>query len=185
VPRGTAASGHIKYRYPYISLFPRAGHPAYASRVEESRAVEHTEGPGIRDAEEILLRAQEDESAALEARVRYRADGLPILVVDGPVAEGLRPGENVVDVRPSTIVNRHLRDDGFEQLAGRLYLTNQRLMLLGRAPLEVELGEIDELGLAGEQLLIRLRDGSGLSIEAARPRLLRVQIAAALVAGRS
>ena len=45
--------------------------------------------------------------------------------------------------------------------------------------------KIEELALAGERLLITLRDGTGLSIDASRPRLMRVQIAAALAAGRS
>jgi hypothetical protein len=58
-------------------------------------------------------------------------------------------------------------------------------MVVGHAPLDVELGGIDELALAGERLLVTLRDGTGLSIDASRPRLLRVQIAAALSAGRS
>lgn len=152
--------------------------------MEESLAIGQDGGPGIRDAEEILLRAREDEREALEARARYRVDGLPRLDVDGPVAERLRPDETVVDVRPSTIVSRHLRGDGTEQLPGRLYLTNQRLMLVGHAPFEIELGEIDELALAGERLLVTLRDATGLSIDVSRPRLLRVQIAAALAAAR-
>jgi hypothetical protein len=158
---------------------------AYASGVEEPQTVGRTEGPGIRDAEEILLRAREDERDAVEARVRYRADGLPVLEADGPVVDHLRPGETVVDVRQSTALSLHIRNDGFEQYAGRLYLTNQRLLLVGHPPFEVELGEIDELALAGERLLITLADGSGVSIDASRPRLLRVQTAAARAAGRS
>jgi hypothetical protein len=59
------------------------------------------------------------------------------------------------------------------------------LMVVGGAPLDVELAEIDELALAGERLLVTLRDGTGLSIDASRPRLMRVQIAAALAAGRT
>lgn len=152
--------------------------------MEEQQIVEQVGGPGIRDAEEILLRAREDEREAVEARARYRADGLPRLDVDGPVAERLRPDETVVDVRPSAVVSRHVFGDGTEQLPGRLYLTNQRLLLVGRAPLEVELGEIDELALAGERLLVTLRGATGLAIDASRPRLLRVQIAAALAAAR-
>jgi hypothetical protein len=153
--------------------------------VEESQTVERAGGPGIRDAEEILLRAHEDERDAVEARVRYRADGLPVLEVDGPAAERLRSGETVVDARSSTVVSRHLLDDGTEDFPGRLYLTTQRLMVVGQPPLDVELGEIDELALAGERLLVTLRDGTGLTIDASRPRLLRVQIAATLAASRS
>ena len=83
------------------------------------------------------------------------------------------------------MVSRHLRGDGTDDFPGRLYLTTQRLMVVGGAPLDVELSQIDELALAGERLLITLRDGTGLSIDASRPRLMRVQIAAALAAGRS
>ena len=78
----------------------------------------------------------------------------------GTIAERLRPGETVVDVRPSAVVSRHLRGDGTDEFAGSLYLTSQRLMLVGHAPLEVELGQIDELALAGERLLVTLPDGT-------------------------
>ena len=153
--------------------------------MEESLAIGLDGGPGIRDAEEILDRAREDERDAIEARSRYREDGLPVLEVDGPVTERLRPGETVMDVRTSAVVSRHLRGDGTDDHPGRLYLTTQRLMVVGGAPLDVELAEIEELGLAGERLLVTLRDGTGLAIDASRPRLMRVQIAAALAAGRS
>ena len=94
------------------------------------------------------------------------------------------PGETVFVERPSSVISRHQRGDGTDDFAGSLYLTSQRLLLLGHAPFEVELDQIDELALAGERLLVTLADGTGLSIDAARPRLLRVQIAAALTAGR-
>jgi hypothetical protein len=147
--------------------------------VEEGPTIEHGGGPGVRDAEEILLRAHEDERDAVEARARYRADGLPTLEVDEILAEHLRPNETVVDVRLSAVVNRHLRGDDTDVFAGRLCVTNQRLMIVGGTPLDIELGDIDELALAGERLLVTLRDATGLSIDASRPRLLRVQIAAA------
>jgi hypothetical protein len=157
----------------------------YPSRVDEPQLVQETQRPGIRDAEEILSRANEDERDAIEARTRYRAHGLPVLEVDGPIAERLRADETVIDARTSAVVSRHLRGDGTDHFPGRLYLTNQRLIVVGGAPLDVELSQIEELALAGERLLITLRDSSGLSIEASRPRLMRVQIAAALAAGRS
>jgi hypothetical protein len=153
--------------------------------VEEPQSIQQTQGPGLRDAEEILLRSYVDERDAIDARNRYRADGLPVLVVDGPVAERLRPGETVVDARTSAVVSRHFRGDGPDDFPGRLYLTTERLMVVGGAPLDVELDRIDEVALAGERLLITLRDGTGISIDASRPRLTRVQIAAAIAAGRS
>ena len=179
-----ARTASIAYPYPYFSLYHRTGRGPYASEVEESLAIGLDGGPGIRDAEEILDRVREDEREAFEARARYRTDGLPTLEADGAIAEHIRPGETVVVVRPSSAVSWHQRGDGTDDFAGTFYLTSQRLVLLGHTTFEVELVQIDELALAGELLLITLTDGTGLSIDAARPRLLRVQIAAALTAGR-
>jgi hypothetical protein len=146
--------------------------------VEVPRAIEQVGDPGIRDAEEILLRIRQDEAEADEARSRYRIEGLPAVDIDSLLAERLRPGETAVDIRSSSQVTRHPLGDGTDEHAGQLVLTSQRLLVVGRSPLEVELDEIDELSLAGERLLVTLRDGTGLSIHAPRPRLLRVQIAA-------
>jgi len=153
--------------------------------VDDSLAIAIDGGPGIRDAEAILERTREDERAAFDARALYRTEGLPTIEPDAAVTHSIRPGETVVSVRTSSVVSRHLRGDGIDDFAGRLYLTSQRLLLLGQSPLDVELDQIDELALAGERLLVTLTDGTGLSIDAVQPRLLRVQIAAALAGGRS
>jgi hypothetical protein len=153
--------------------------------VDDSLAIGIDGGPGIRDAEAILERTREDERAAFDARALYRTEGLPAIEPDAAVTHSIRPGETVVSVRTSSVVSRHLRGDGIDDFAGRLYLTSQRLLLLGQSPLDVELDQIDELALAGERLLVTLNDGTGLSIDAVQPRLLRVQIAAALAGGRS
>ena len=78
-----------------------------------------------------------------------------------------------------------------ESLSGRLYLTTARLVLLARTPdgpsdaeLSVPLDDVEELACVGERLLVSLADGTGLTIDAGRPRLLRVQIAAARAAAR-
>jgi hypothetical protein len=146
--------------------------------VEVPRAIEQVGDPGNRDADEILRRVRQDEAEADEARLRYRLQGLPSIDVDGLAAESLRPGEAAVAARFSTVVTRHLLGDGTDEFAGQLVLTTRRLLVVGHAPLVVELDEIDELTLAGERLLVILHDGTGLSIDASRPRLLRVQIAA-------
>jgi hypothetical protein len=156
----------------------------YASGVDDSLAIGLDGGPGIRDAEAILERARDDERAAFDARALYRIEGLPAIEPDGGIAESIRPGETVVSVRASALVSHHLRGEAGDDLAGRLYLTSQRLLLLGHGSLEVGLDQVDELALAGERLLVTLHDGTGLSIDAIQPRLLRVQIAAALTAGR-
>jgi hypothetical protein len=147
--------------------------------VEVPRAIEQVGDPGLRDAEGILLRIRQDEAEADKARIRYRVDGLPSVDVDGLAAERLLPGEAAVDVRSSAVITRHLLSDGTDEFAGQLVLTTRRLLVVGKTPLDVELSEIDELALGGERLLVTLRDGTGLSIDASRPRLLRVQIAAA------
>jgi hypothetical protein len=152
--------------------------------VEDSLAIGLDGSPGIRDAEEILIRVRQDEREAFEARERYRTDGLPTLDPDDQVADHISPGETVVAVRKSTVLSRPLRGEGTEETAGTLYLTNQRLLVLGHSRVAIELGQIDELAIAGERLLVTLIDGTGVSIDADRPRLLRVQIAAALTAGR-
>ena len=185
MPRDTGAGTvSIPYSYPYFSLYRRLVRGPYDLPMEESLAIGLSGGPGIRDAEEILIRAREDEREAFEARARYRTDGLPTIEPDDVIADSIGPNELVFVVRPSTLVSSHLRGDGTDDFAGRLYVTSRRLILLGRTTLEVELDQIDELALAGERLLITLIDRTGLSIDTAQPRLLRVQIAAALTAGR-
>jgi hypothetical protein len=139
----------------------------------------------VRDAEDILRRSQDDERDALAARARYQAEGLPRIEADTDLAHRLRVDESVVDVHSWAVVNRQPIEAGGEIFPGRLYLTTRRLMLLGQRHLELELDAIDEIALAGERLLVTLRDASGLTIEAARPRFLRVQIAAALTAVRA
>ena len=152
--------------------------------MEDSLAIGLDVGAGIRDAEDILERTREDEREAFEARALYRTEGLPAIEPDAAISEHIRPGETVVSVRPSSVVSRHLVGDSTDDYAGRLYLTSQRLVLLGHTDVEIELERIEELALAGERLLVTLTDRTGLSIDADRPRLLRVQIAAALTAGR-
>ena len=46
----------------------------------------------------------------------------------------------------------------------------------------MDLSEIDDVVLSGERLLLVLRGGQGVSIDAPQPRLLRVEIAAARAA---
>jgi hypothetical protein len=151
--------------------------------VEDHQRTEGEGSPAVRDAEEILRRADDDEREAIEARARYRAEGLPELPADELVVDRLRPEERVVDVRHAVVVNHH-PTEGAGSFPGRLYLTTSRLVLLGLQTIELELHAIEEVGVAGERLLITLRDATGMSIEASRPRLLRVQIAAALAAAR-
>jgi hypothetical protein len=152
---------------------------------DKSEALIGTDRAALRDAAEILAVAQADEEAAIHARRAIRDAGLPELVADAEVASLLAADETVAEVRSSVALERHLHDGTVDEMSGRLYLTTQRLLLLGRYTLSASLADVEELSLAAERLLVTLRDGTGLSIDAGRPRLLRVQIAAAVEAARN
>ena len=144
--------------------------------------------PAIRDAAEILARVAADEAAADRAREGYRTSPMISIAPDSRIAAVLDPGELLVAVRPSAVLERRgPQPDGRAPtgLAGELYVTSRRLILLGRMPLVIAYEEIKEVGLAGERLLLVLRDGKGVWLEAPQPRLLRVEIAAARAAART
>jgi len=67
---------------------------------------------------------------------------------------------------------------------GTLYLTSRRLIHLGQVIMSVPLTDIVETSLAGERLLLALRDGEGLALDLDRPRRLRAELAAAMRALR-
>ena len=140
----------------------------------------------VRDAEKIADRIARDEAAATQARQAYQADGLPVIEADGAGAF-LQPGETLHAVHGSAL----LEDAGWADRAahprgGTLYLTSERLVHTGVESSELSLAAIDEMGIALERLvLIRLRDGSDMAIEVDQPRLLRVQLAAAIAAQRA
>lgn len=143
------------------------------------------EEPALRDAEEILARAAADEAAADTARARYRNAPMPALPADERIGPLLVPGERVLAVHSSALLERRQPAPGARAragLAGTLYLTSRRVVLVGRMTLSYELGAIAEVMLAGERLLLLLHDGQGLTLEVTQPRLLRVEIAAARAA---
>jgi hypothetical protein len=97
----------------------------------------------------------------------------------------LAAGEHVVAVRRSALLDRRepaVGSDVPTGLAGDLYLTSRRLVLVGRLTLSFHLDEIEEAMLSGERLLLVMPGGQGASLDVAQPRLLRVEIAAARVA---
>lgn len=158
----------------------------------------------IEDAALVLERIRQDESAADAMRESIRRVGLPGVPHDGDVGPLLAEQERVVAIRggarirPEPAVAEdeasptagsgaevpvHTRRASVER-AGRLYLTTQRMLLLGGEPLAVALDAVEELAVIGERLLVSLRDGRGLSLDVARPRELRVLIAGALATVR-
>jgi hypothetical protein len=210
VPSSNTTGVRDPYPDQYFSRYLRTGPTHYAAAVKPDRSPrDGSANPALRDAAEILARSAADETAAIEARQRYRSDGLPAMEPDPEITLRLRAGEGVVEVRPGAMLARALAagagrgtvasDDPIsagdlalgQTQAGRLYLTTSRLVLLTRPSdspdvleLSVELADIEELALVGERLLVSLADGSGLTIDAGRPRLLRVQVAAARAAAR-
>ena len=143
--------------------------------------------PALRDAAEILARAEADEAAADEARERYRTRPTAALAPDARIGPLLAPGEQVLAKRESAFVDRRQPLPGSDEpsgIAGDLYLTSRRLVLAGRYTLAFELDEIEEALLSGDQLLLVMRDGRGASVGVAQPRLLRVEIAAARAVAR-
>jgi hypothetical protein len=129
-----------------------------------------------------------DEVAATEARARYRAAGMTPLDSDARIAPLIRPGEQVLAVHHGVRAESRAIPEGSEEpirLAGDLYLTSARLVLVDGVELSFGLDRIEEAVLSGEHLLLVMQDGAGLSIAADQPRLLRVQISAARSALRA
>src|SRR5512140_1887295 len=62
--------------------------------------------PVLRDADAILARAIEDETAALEARDRFRDGAMEPIEPDARIAERLVPDEVVFAVRRSAVLDR-------------------------------------------------------------------------------
>ena len=163
-------------------MVERSRRHAAASRAPgDARA----DNPAIRDAAEIVARAAADEAAADQARAAYRTRAMPALEPDTRIAPLLGPDEQVLAVRRSAMLDRRQPapdPNTPAELAGDLYVTSRRLVLVGRLTLSFHLDEIEEAMLSGERLLLVMPGGYGASLDVAQPRLLRVEIAAARVA---
>ena len=146
----------------------RSVHPAEGSTEE---------GPALRDAATAAARAADDEEAAAAARDRFRVGPIPAIEADDAIRPILRTDERVHALRRRAI----LREPGGEDAlgyGGTLYLTSCRLVHLGQVVVSVNLTDVEESSLAGERLLLALRDGQGLTLDVDQPRLLRAEIAA-------
>jgi len=137
------------------------------------------ESAALADADAVVRRIADDEAEARDERARLTVRGLPRLEADPTLLSRLEPGEEVVDVRPATRVER-IDPIGSTFLTGRLHLTTRRLILVGAQPLDVELASIEELSLVGERLLAVLGEGVGLCFDIAAPRVFRVRTAFAI-----
>jgi hypothetical protein len=145
------------------------------------------EGAAVRDAQTIADRIAADETAADDARQAYQAGGLPAVEPDAGAAAILHPGETLHAIHASALLEEAgLPSDTAQPRGGTLYLTSERVVHSGTESTELPLAEIDEMAVALERLvLIRRRDGSDLAVEVDQPRLLRVQLAAAIAAVRA
>jgi hypothetical protein len=166
-------------------LDPLRPEPARLDPVSEA-ALTTDEGAALRDALTIAARIAEDETQAHEARLRYQAEGLPQVEADERLSALSRTDETAHAIHTSAVLERGSPNgDGANLVGGTLYVTSQRVIHVAEETTEVGLGEIEEMAIALERLLlIRLRDGLDLALDVAHPRLLRVQIAAAMAAAR-
>jgi hypothetical protein len=147
---------------------PTASYPAEGSTEE---------GPALRDADTAAARAAADEEAAGSARDRFRVGPIPSIEPDDDVRSHLASGEIVHALRRHAIL-RAPGGDGALGYGGTLYLTSRRLLHLGQVVVSVSLTDIEETSLAGERLLLSLRDGEGITLDVDQPRLLRAEMAA-------
>jgi hypothetical protein len=145
------------------------------------------EGAAVRDAQNIAARIAADEAAADEARQAYQAGGLPAIEPDAGAAAILHAGETLHSIHASALLEEAgLTDGAALPRGGTLYLTSQRLIHTATEATELPLPEIEEMAVALERLvLIRRRNGADIALEVDQPRLLRVQLAAAIAAERA
>lgn len=139
--------------------------------------------PALRDAQAIAARVADDETAADAERERLNHEELLEVAAEGPVVDTLDRDERLHAVRGAAMIEQAGEPT---PTGGTLYLTSRRLLHLGPAgTLEVPLAAIADMAVAMERvLLVGLTDGSDLAVEVDRPRLLRVQVAAARAAAR-
>ena len=110
------------------------------------------------------------------------------MVPDDRIAPLLGPGEHVLSVRRSVVLDRRRpppRSSGPANLAGDLYVTSRRLVLVGELTLAIDLDEVEDAVVSGERILLVMGEGRGAALDVARPRQLRVEIATARAFARS
>ena len=121
----------------------------------------------------------EDEALAAAARVRYRTDGLASIEPDGDMRSALDADEQLLAVRETVSID-HRPIDGSPLTSGRLAITTKRLMVVDERALTLaSFEELDDVMVVRDRLVVTLRDGSGFTVTAVQPRLLRVQLAEA------
>jgi hypothetical protein len=125
--------------------------------------------------------SEADRTEAEAARSRYRAAGVIPISADPGIEKALAHGEWLVARRPSVRIDRRHHGDPLPP-CGDLYVTSDRILLVGRGLLSIRLDDIEDAALLRGALVLFLRGGKAVTVETDRPRLLRVQIAAARAA---
>ena len=134
------------------------------------------EGPALRDAANAAARASEDEEAAAAAREAFRISRIAPIEADDAIRPHLAPDERLHALRRHAIL-RPPGGHGALGYGGTLYLTSRRLIHLGQVVVSVNVADIVETSMAGERLLLTLREGEGMSLDVDLPRLLRAEMA--------
>lgn len=125
--------------------------------------------------------SEADRAEAEAARSRYRAVGVIPISPDPRIEEALAHGEWLVARRPSVRIDRRHQGDALPP-CGDLYVTSDRVLLVGHGSLSIRLDDVEDAALLRGALVLLLRGGKAVTVETDRPRLLRVQIAAARAA---
>jgi hypothetical protein len=139
----------------------------------------------LADAAALLARAEADEAAATSARERYRSQPIAALDADAATAALLEADEQLYAQRSGAILNTTTGSSPLPGYGGTLYVTDRRILHVGRVVVSIRLEQVREIALAGERLLITFDGGEGISLDLDRPRLLRVEIAAVMTAARA
>lgn len=129
-----------------------------------------------------------DDEEAIAARRRYRNHGIEPIAPDPCIGALLEPAELVLACHRWVALDRHERttvEAPSASVRGDLYVTTARLVHVGPQVDVVELDDIEDAALVGDRVLLVTRGGAGITVDTDRPRLLRVQMAAARVARAS
>ena len=161
-------------------------HPAGRDRDLSSTTADRSteEGPALRDAKATAERVAADEADAADARTRLREAAPASIEPDEHIVGHLTPGESLHGLRTHAMLSTPGAENALGY-GGSLYLTSRRLVHLGQVMISVQLSDIVETALAGERLLLSLRDGEGMAFDLDRPRLFRTELAAAMRQGRA
>ena len=121
-----------------------------------------------------------DEEQARKAREQYREAGLPLIEADETIAPLLAQGEHVIGCWEQATLSRV--DEATQSTVhdkGVLYVTNRRLVHVATSTTSLELGDVQELAMADNRILVTLAGARGVMLDVPSPRQLRVLIGAA------